>query len=65
MLMVLQSRGVVLKELQEGEDENKQSPRRFKSAVSRNRNIRQLIHFFFLSVCVATRFPGKRGRRVV
>lgn len=21
--------------------------------------------FFFFSVCVATRFPGKRGRRVV
>lgn len=33
VLMVLQLGGVVLKELREGEDGSKQSPRRFKSAV--------------------------------
>lgn len=63
--MVLQLRGVVLKELQEGEDGNKQSPRRFKSAVSGTEISGSQPYFFFFSVCVATRFPGKRGRRVV
>lgn len=63
VLMVLQLRGVVLKELQEGEDGNKQSPRRFKSALSEQKY--QAVNPFIIILCVATRFPGKRGRRLV